>query len=217
MGDITFSMKAVIAAIALLVLSVAACNAVGLEYLSIDAGMIFIGNSDPESAPSPIVPYVGVALPVVFGPGGFYLLPRVSVSGTDYLLTSTRPAPAEIENAEDFVLLVFLDLLFGYRVAFSESVEMGFLIGMSGLFRVPIAYEAEDARDAAEYISYFYGNARFLYPATEINVKLKFTRTIGILIGARALWPLFHIWDGEGLPFYDQLIVSAFLGFCIGL
>jgi len=31
----------------------------------------------------------------------------------------------------------------------------------------------------------------------------------------RAFYPIFHIWDGENLPFLDQLMIAGSLGFSI--
>jgi hypothetical protein len=207
-----------IATILFLAICCASAFALAPDYISIDAGMLLIGNSDPQSAPSPIVPSIGVSMPLVFEGTGFFLLPRLSFTGTDYMISpsSKRPAPAEIENAEQFVFMTFLDVLAGYRFPVSDSIDMGFLAGLSFLFRIPIAYDPATT-DSGQYFAYFYGNARFLYPDTEVYAKWNFTGNLGLTLTLKVLWPVFHLWDNENLSLFDQLVVSGAVGFCIKL
>ncbi len=129
----------------------------------------------------------------------------------------TRPAPAEIENAEQFVFMTMIDALAGYRLILSKDFELGFLAGLDLLIRIPIAYDSSAAAKTGEFASYFYGALRFVYPVTEVSLKWNLMENIGLLFTIRALWPIFHLWDGESLPIYDQLILHGTLGFCIKL
>jgi hypothetical protein len=209
--------KQAIIGIILAAFSALSCQAIGLEYVSVDAGMLFIGNSDTRSAPSPFIPCIGASLPLFFEDGSFYVLPRLLLTYTDYLFTGTRPAPAEAENAEHFVLFTILDALAGYRLKISAAIELGFLAGFSLVLRIPVAYTDTLTGETGNYTSYFYGGLRFLYPDTEVSIKWNATTGIGLMFSLKALWPAFHLWDSETLPFYDQLFVSGLLGINISL
>lgn len=193
-------------------------QALRIEHLDIEAGITTLFNSDATGAPSPIVlPEVGISLPLMFDDSAFHLLPRLAVFGTDYLYTGFRPIPAEVERAQFFVLGISLDILAGYGFAVSESIDMAVRGGITVLIRVPISVDPPYAEESSYYTDYFYGNARFIYPEVEYAVRWKMSEDFSIALTLRALIPLFHLWDGESLPFYDQLMVSGILGFSINL
>ncbi len=204
--------KPIIVALSFAIFGASAAEAIEIRYMSIEGGVLFIGNSEVRSAPSPIIPTIGVSVPLFFEGSDFYLSPRFLLSWTDYLMSDTRPAPAEVENGEHFVLLAAFDIPFGYRLQVSEKLEIGFLAGISVLVRIPVAYAESYASETGNYVSYFYGSLRFVYPDTEICMKWNATQDIAITLSVRALWPLFHLWDGEMLPFTDQLHVAGLAG-----
>ena len=51
---------------AILFLVGASCLA-SSNFLRVDAGLLFIGNADPDSAPSPLVQTIGISVPVQEG------------------------------------------------------------------------------------------------------------------------------------------------------
>jgi hypothetical protein len=55
--------------------------------------------------------------------------------------------------------------------------------------------------------------ARFFYPETSIFCRWMLSETFGLAFNARALHPVFHLWDGEGLSYLDQLMIVGQLGF----
>jgi hypothetical protein len=207
--------KRIIIGFMFLLITTLSCGAIAFEYFSIEGGIILIGNSDTSSAPSPLVPAFGASLPLFIEGTGFYILPRLLFAGVDFLLSGTRPAPAEIENGEQLVLFSIIDALAGYRFYVSGPIELGFLAGISVIARLPIAYNDTFASESGVYLSYFYGNMRFVYPDTELSLKWNATQTVGVIFSIKALWPAFHLWDGESLPIYDQFYVAGLIGLSV--
>ena len=60
---------------------------------------------------------------------------------------------------------------------------------------------------------YFWANARFLYPESDVFFRWNAFETLSLTAGIRVLWPWFHAWDGESLPFTDQFVFAPTLGF----
>ncbi len=60
--------------------------------------------------------------------------------------------------------------------------------------------------------NYFLSSARFLYLELRGTLDWTLTRALGISVRIRTLLPIFHLWDGEGVPFYDQLFLGAGIG-----
>ena len=65
--------------------------------------------------------------------------------------------------------------------------------------------------------SYFFAKARFFYPETTFSVIWQVSEPIGLIFNIRALFPVFHLWDGMGQPFIDQFIIGAGIGIAIRL
>jgi hypothetical protein len=53
---------------------------------------------------------------------------------------------------------------------------------------------------------------RCLYPEAELSVRFPLLPALDLRLGMRAGFPLLHLLDAEGLPFWDQMIVSGVLG-----
>ena len=62
-----------------------------------------------------------------------------------------------------------------------------------------------------------YGSGRFFYPETRFFLRWHVTEPVDLLVNLRAFYPVFHLWDGSGQPFWDQLMVSFGIGFGIKL
>jgi hypothetical protein len=80
------------------------------------------------------------------------------------------------------------------------------------LLRAPIPLFDDASSQTGAAMGYLYGMARFIYPEVELFGGLRLVEGVALRISLRGYFPLFHLWDGESLPFADQLMVSGLLG-----
>jgi hypothetical protein len=208
--------------VAVLLSAVAASPAfcLSLGELDINAGLLFIGATDPQAAPSPLVPMFGASLPIEIA-APFYLEPGLEFYGLDYMYTGSRAVPTEIEsNAGFFTIAALVSLHATLRFPIAEALEIGGSLGLDCLLRFPLelvntSAASVEGRDPA--LAYFFGSGRFFYPETRIFLKWQALDFLGLIFSLRAFYPVFHLWDGEGLPFLDQLMLSGTIGFAIRL
>lgn len=190
-------------------------NVFSLQWINLHGALNFIGNSDNRSSVSPIVPSAGISSCFFINPN-IYFRTGLDFSGTDYMYNDEdRILPAEIENREMYVFMTTLDSIFGFRLVLSDWIELGAELGPSFVFRLPIALF--ESTDTSKGMQYFYDNARFLYPGGAFYIKWNMTDSFGLIFGARALVPVFHFWDGENLPLWDQMFISGRIDWCFTL
>jgi len=187
------------------------CNVciIAQGYISIDSGLTFIGNADANSAVSPIVPHYGFTIPIFFS-SYFYLKTGIYVTGTNYMDNGVRPVPAEIENREYWVVIPEIDCLAGIRLPITTKMELGANLGLAFITRFVIP-----PQDTA--LNWFYSDIKFLYPACEFLLRLNIEKDYGLVFSAKGLYPVYHLWSNDNTAFWDQMIISANVGFFFAL
>ena len=214
-------MKVVILVIGAL-LAAASLSALTMDELDVNLGLIHIGTTDPAAqGPSIITPLFGVSLPLGLG-GPFFLEPMLEFYTTYYLWTGTAVAPAALETGGNAFLALgtLISLHGGLRYAVSPAITLGGSVGVDFLLRFPIEFLSNDpnrSADTGSALSYFFGMARFFYPETRLFLKWQLTNPVGLVVSLRAWYPLFHLWDGQNLPFLDQFMFSGGIGIAIRL
>ncbi len=101
-----------------------------------------------------------------------------------------------------------------------DLLQVGAALGLDALLRFPVwpYYNAAQAVDAASSSwAYFYGSARFLYPEARLFLRWQVARGLALVFSVRALYPLAHLWEGQTMPLWDELMVNATVGFSIPL
>ncbi len=206
-------MKKIHIFIGLIIFLLTALPAYTLDFLQFDGGLLFIGNTEVESAPSPLLPTLGLTLPfpVLKHPfinleSGFLLF------GTYYQFEDERATPVELEHRDFMVLGALVDTRIGIDLKISKAFKMGFYAGLALLIRAPIPLFEDIKSNLGPTLGYFYGKLRFLYPETQITAQMPILENFDIKISLRAYYPLFHLWDGEGLPFMDQFMIGGLIG-----
>ncbi len=205
----------------LLVLPLSAIRA--LDWIEVDAGLMILINTYEDSAPSPLLNHLGVSIPI----------PLISAESPLYWDASLlfffplyyqhneagdapKFSPAEIEKADTlWTLGIILETRFGYMFTLSERVRLGGAAGLAAVFRLPIVAIEGGSAHQGEAWSYFL--ARSVYPQVEIACVWDVLDKLGLVFSVRGLFPIFHLWDGENLPFFDQFFLMANLGFRIYL
>ena len=84
-------------------------------------------------------------------------------------------------------------------------------------FRVPLEFQNQVQSGQDSALGWFYSGGRFLYPETRVFMRWHITDPVDLLLNVRAFYPIFHVWDGSGQPFWDALMVSGGIGFAIRL
>ncbi len=194
-------------------------NASGIDYIEIDTGLLYLGNSETDSAPSPILRTVGLTVPLL-KMNLFTIRTGIDFWGNYYAYNGTRALPQEIEAPGDrwnWVLSTLIDTRFGMEYAFNSTILAGADIGLAFLLRFPIVSSDVAKNDRLALMQYLFGKGRFFYPSNDIYLTWNVYEKFSLSFNLKILYPLFHLWDGESLPFYDQLIVSGLIGFVIKL
>lgn len=186
-----------------------------------NASLLFIGAPGATDIASPvIVQSLGVSVPMEIAKP-FYLEPLVDFYGMFYVYNGSRPEPCDIDNGTGFFTLaslISLQAVLDYPVL--PSLEVGGALGIDFLLRLPAEFQntsAATVSGSAAALSYFYSSGRFFYPETRLFVRWHAVKIMDLVFSIRALYPLFHLWDGEGQPFDDQFMMSAMVGFAFPL
>jgi len=180
-----------------------------LSEVEFEGAMVWIGDADPNGAPSPILPALGVSFPVLerrlWGVEAGVLL-----TGTYYRYFNGRAIPAELE-LRDFAMVAILgDARAGLHIPLGRSVVLSLTGGLIFYLPLPIPLFSDAWPKLGPTLAYML--QRSLYPETEISVRFPLLPDLDLRLGVRAGWPILHMIDGEGLPFWDQMIVSGVLG-----
>jgi len=192
-------------------------HAFGIDRISIDSGLIYIGNSDQNSAPSPVLRTLGANIPV-FRSGLFVLSTGIQLWGSFYTYSRQRALPQEMEapgGLWNWILASMLDSRFGIEYPFNQTLTLGSDMGISFLMRFPIVSSEAAKPDRLPVMQYFFSKGRFLYPETSIYLIWNVYKRVGISFTVKSYYPVFHLWDSENLPFYDQLLITGLLSFII--
>ncbi len=204
-----------------LLLLAAADGAWALSVSDIEArgGLIWVGNGytvDSSGQPvqfsdvSPLAGTVGIDFGIPLS-SRLTWRPALDLFGIQYAETSSgKVVPTQIESANAVLMLnalVSLPFLLTWDVGSSLSISAG--ISPSLLFRIPTLSYGNPDRGAIT--SYMYQSLRFLYPEIQASLLYEFQKTFQFGITLRGLYPIFHFWDGESVPFWDQMLVSGVL------
>ncbi len=212
--------KIAIIVIVFILLASAAVSAIQLPGIDLSGGLIWIGNAEEEGGPSPLLGIWGVGLPLQFSPL-FSIEPELSMFGTQYQLMSDgiKAVPTEIEYADSlWTLILSLDVPFRFTFYLNEALSLGPAAHAVFVFRIPMkgwgeaSAQTGDPEHRKAISTYFYSNASFLYPGVGFFFNWKIFESLGFHFRLLSLFPLFHLWDGENAPFWDQMGISARVG-----
>jgi len=184
-----------------------------LENPVFRGGMLFLGNSDVQTAPSPLLTTVGVSLPMRFSE---YILlePGLQFHGTWYGFSEERPVPIQYERRESRVLSVLIDPAFRVEVPLSEKVRTGLSVSPGIVLRFPlVVYEDVhdgDVFDRAAALDYFFSAGRFFYPRAGLYLSWQATENVLLRVAFDSWFPLYHAWEGGA--FLDGLMLCGWAG-----
>jgi len=181
-----------------------------LDTFELDGGLFFIGSTDPDSAPSPILPAVGVTLPIQRKLWIFNLEYSFLLTGTYYQYANDRASPAEPEHRDYAVACILADIRGAYTFLERESFSLGTDVGLSAFLRIAIPLFSDAVQDFGSTMSYFYV-FRFLYPETGIFGTYGILENMDLKLSLRVSWPLYLLWSPADPPFPEGLLVSGLI------
>lgn len=173
--------------------------------------VLWLGNSDTDSAPSPLLGVVGGGIRFWLS-DSFSFQPELGFYGMEYFYRDGKAYPAEIEYKDAVgVIGLLIDPLLYYRYPLKgETLVLNGGFGPAFSFKIPLVPHGD--APTKEVGNYFLSSAKFLYLELRGTLDWTLTRALGISVRIRTLLPIFHLWDGEGVPFYDQLFLGAGIG-----
>jgi len=186
------------------------CLIPALDSYTVEGGLQLLINSDQDSAPSPLMPTIGFSRPF-WQRGIFTLNGGALFFGTFYQYQNNRALPAELEHRDFLVLASLVDARIGPEFIITNRLKAGAGLGLALFIRLPIPLFDDIKDDFAPLAGYFYAG-RFAYPETELYAAWKLNDKFELKTSIRALFPIFHLWDGEDLPFVDQMLISGLIG-----
>lgn len=199
----------------LLSLSSLSVGAFSLEGIEGRIGGYWYGNGNPDPyTPSPLLMSIGAALPYRIS-GNLLFYPDISFTFMDYLweATEARAVPAEIATRDHVsVLQVLINPSLVLLYDLNEKIALGGHFAATLFLRFPLAGADEGNETRDELFSYFFKAGRFFYPSLGPRMRWRFSDSMSCNLSAQLSWPLHHLWDGEGLPLWDQMIVTGSLG-----
>lgn len=166
------------------------------------------GNQVQFSEVSPLLGAVGgdVALSIN---SRFSFRPALDIYGLEYAETASGkvvPTQAETKNAA-LVLSLLLSSPFSISWQLNPALTISAGFSPTLLIRFPVI--SYGSPDLTAITSYFYKDARFVYPEFDGTFDYAFRTWLHIVVNLRVLLPVFHIWDGESVPFTDQMVVAG--------
>jgi hypothetical protein len=213
-------MRFTVAAVLLVILAIATPGfALSINELDVNASLMLVGNTSSYGDVSPIVQVFGASLPLKLA-GPFYIEPKLEFFGLLYqwVDASAIAVPTQIETASGFWTLgTLISVHGGARFPLSSQLSLGGSIGADFLLRFPIELWNQGASGMGPALNYFFAKGRFFYPETTFSMIWQVSEPIGLILNLRALYPIFHLWDGMGQPFIDQFIFGAGIGVAIRL
>jgi hypothetical protein len=188
--------------------------------VDINASLMVIGSVPPAGygQGSTIVQLIGASLPIQL-PKPFFIEPVVEFYGWPYAWTGTSAVPTSSEDGYGFFILgTIISFQGGLSYPVSPVISLGGSLGLDFVIRFPLELQNTSSKvvsDEGSAMGYMYGAGRFFYPETRFFLRWHIIDPLDLLFNLRAWYPVFHLWDGEGLPFLDQFMFSAGLGFAI--
>ncbi len=177
-----------------------------------------VGTQGLDSAPSPLVGFLGFEYRHPLPKQGVFFAPSASFFLLTYLWANDRALPAEIENRTAFVPAILLDASFLYtiqkdRFLFSFGGGPGIMLRYafleSGVSEDETSYSGDvPAGEQVDNInSYLWSSLRWFYPMAQGNIRYQLPNGWGAGASLRLGLPIFNIWSDPDTSLADSLMI----------
>lgn len=188
-----------------------------------EMGLLFIANLDPESGIATthlITDSFGFALEYGLGGKGLWgFEPGLTVYGNYYTLSAAGKAvPCGAELRDVYMIGALLDLPFllelglgpHFRISTGAGLAFHLRVGIKAAPDVGVQGDTSDDAAVIQAInSYFWSMGRFFLPSTILRFEYEAKEKFSLGLAIKAYWPIFNLWAGEDLGFFDQMILGA--------
>jgi len=181
-----------------------------LDTFELDGGLFFITSTDPDSAPSPLLPSIGLTFPTQRTLWIFQLETSFLLTGTWYQYANGRASPAEPEFRDYATVCILSDFRGTYTFLKRKSFSMGTDVGLAAFLRLPIPLDSDAVQDLGSTLTDFYV-FRFVYPETGIFGTYRIREDLDLKLSLRACWPLYLLWSPEDPPFPEGLLATGLI------
>ena len=170
-------------------------------------------NAEPvtsSSAPSPTASLIGVSFPMTVG-DILYLEPGIRTFAFNVVLNDkNKPVPAAIETANRIGILgLEIRPEIGMIFKPDESMSFGFSVAPSVILRFPIvATGSAGATEMNTVRDYYFSKARYFNIYGGAFFGYSFYENLDFKVKLGTNFPVYHLWDGEQIAFYDQLLIT---------
>ncbi|HUW40384.1 MAG TPA: hypothetical protein VMV90_05200 [Rectinemataceae bacterium] len=197
--------------------SAGALHALGpITAVQFDLGIVTDLNLDPATSAgssSLITNILGFGLTLPFRPGSRWSFePTADFYWANFGLVAGKAVPVDIGDRDAFVVGAILDApvfyTFDMRPPWKLSLGAGLAINARYGF-IAVSGVSSSTVDAIN--GYFWSGGRFIMPSTLARAVYNLTRHIDFGFTALAYWPIFNLWAGTGLSFFDQGIFGGSL------
>ncbi|MCL2293889.1 MAG: hypothetical protein FWC36_03380 [Spirochaetes bacterium] len=182
------------------------------ESYGIKAGIMYIRNSHKDSAPSPVLPFLGVKAYIPRG-NNFYLAPSITFNLAEYFWSEDdrMALPAEIEYADAVLLLNFIiDCPFVLKTRINDDVTLGGFIAPTIILRFPVRTHGAGEEHRSDILTYFYAG-RFFFLGAGGLVKWDHSPRNSLTVRIDTLLPVFNLFNND--PLAQQLSIRGSLTF----
>lgn len=212
-------MKKVLAFFLLFSLPLVVVPCLDFGSLRFDAGILFIGNAESDSAPSPVVNTIGFTVPLN-QPGRIRFQAGVQLFYTLYQMVDGKPLPVEIEVPGETwvsVLGAIFEPKVGVGTTVAETIDISVFVSPTVIMRFPLFTSVGSENDGDLLFQYFLNEVRYFYPGAELSVAWKISPFWSVSVSAKVFYPIYHEWIESARPFWDELFVTGSLGFMFRL
>ena len=201
-------MKRIITAVLLLVFALV--PVVGLSWLGVDTGMLYLFNAEQDSGPSPLLFTMGFSMPLRDTGDGFIWDIRYHAFATYYQFASGRASPVEVEAADSlWTLGLATEMSLGYLFTLGEKIRMGGTAGLGAMFRIPLVPEGVGGDFWKDTLLYLL--PRFLFLGTEFRFDWKVQERLTLSTAVGAYYPLFRFFELKNVAFWDQITLDGIM------
>ena len=190
-----------------------------------EMGLLFIANLDPESGTATthlITGSLGFALEYRLGGKGIVgFEPGLTVYSNYYTLSAAGKAvPSGAELRDVYMIGALLDLPFllelqpapRFRMAAGAGLTLHLRAGIKAAPDIGVQGDTSDDKAVLQTInSYFWSMGRFFLPSTILRFEYATEKKFSFGLAFKAYWPIFNLWAGEDLGFFDQMILGVAL------
>jgi hypothetical protein len=146
---------------------------------------------------------------------GFGFEPNFDAYWNYYQLSSSgRAVPCEEGERDVYAFGLLLDLPIVYTLRLGGRFALSAGLGLCFDLRAGIKAAPEVTDDTVAALnSYFWSEGRFFLPSSLFRMEYRLNDKISVDLGGKYLWPIFNLWAGEDLSFFDQSLIDVSMSF----